>query len=51
MKKIYFKPETEVIKIAIQQLIATSPGASVYPDADPVSPGSLEAPYLEGDDW
>lgn len=34
MKKIYFAPETNVVKIALQHIIATSPGSVTLRTSD-----------------
>ena len=45
MKKVYYKPEIEVINIkANMQLLAGSPDAVVDPSDPPVDPGKIEAP-------
>ena len=43
MKKIYLNPTTEVVKIEVQQIIASSPNAALDPSQS-VNAGSIEAP-------
>ena len=46
MKKIYLTPNVEVVKIEVQQIIASSPNAILDPNQS-VNPGSVEAPEFD----
>ncbi len=43
MKKTYSNPNMEVVKIEVQQIIASSPNAALDPSQS-VNPSSVEAP-------
>ena len=46
MKKTYINPEMEIVKIATQQMLASSDV-----DAHDSEPEEYGAPLLEGDEW
>ena len=50
MKKTYINPETEVVLIATQQMLATSPNAALDPSQS-VDAGSIESRgfFLDGE--
>lgn len=41
MKKLYIKPETEIVEIKVQQMLASSP---IPTDSTPTPPESSDAP-------
>lgn len=52
MKKIYLKPEFEVIKIQMSNMLAASPNAGLDPTQPEVDPGSIDARAYDGNiEW
>lgn len=46
MKKLYIKPETEIVEIKVQQMLASSPGAPLDPN-NTVDPNLVESPEIQ----
>jgi hypothetical protein len=43
MKKLYIKPETEIVEIKVQQMLASSP---IPTDSTPTDPSESDAPQF-----
>ena len=51
MKKEYFAPDMEIVKLGLQPLLAGSPTIDITPDEEPITPpGGSDAPFITSED-